>query len=88
MKAIRLHEPIGIAGLVYEDAPDPTPSIGDVIVKVHAAGITPTELDWPLWTDPLGHKRDYIIPAHEFSGVVVALGWAALVSRWGTKSLA
>jgi NADPH:quinone reductase-like Zn-dependent oxidoreductase len=75
MKAIRLHEAFGIAGLVYEDAPDPTPSIGDVIVKVHACGITPTELDWPLWTDPLGHKRDYIIPAHEFSGVVVALGW-------------
>src|SRR5262249_27859401 len=44
-------------------------------VKVHACGITPGELDWPLWTDPLGHKRDYIIPAHEFSGVVVGLGW-------------
>jgi NADPH:quinone reductase-like Zn-dependent oxidoreductase len=75
VKAIRLHEPIGIVGLAFEDAPDPTPSIGDVIVKVHACGITPTELDWPLWTDPLGHKRDYIIPAHEFSGVVVRLGW-------------
>jgi NADPH:quinone reductase-like Zn-dependent oxidoreductase len=75
MKAIRLHEPIGIAGLTYEDAPEPVPAFGDVLVKVHACGITPTELDWPLWTDPLGHKREYIIPAHEFSGVVVALGW-------------
>jgi NADPH:quinone reductase-like Zn-dependent oxidoreductase len=44
---------------------------------VHACGITPTELDWPLWTDTLGHKRDYLIPAHEFSGIVVALGWGA-----------
>jgi NADPH:quinone reductase-like Zn-dependent oxidoreductase len=77
MKAIRLHEPIGIRGLKYEDAPDPTPTFGDVLVKVHASGITPTELDWPLWTDTLGHKRDYIIPAHEFSGVVAALGFGA-----------
>jgi NADPH:quinone reductase-like Zn-dependent oxidoreductase len=75
MKAIRLHEPTGISGLKYEDAPDPVPTFGDVLVKVHAAGITPTELDWPLWTDTLGHKRDYIIPAHEFSGVVTALGF-------------
>src|SRR5262245_30354150 len=75
MKAIRLHEPVGISGLKYEDAPDPVPTFGDVLVQVRAAGITPTELDWPLWTDTLGHKRDYLIPAHEFSGVVVGLGW-------------
>jgi len=75
MKAVRLHEPVGIPGLRYEDAPDPVPAIGDVLVKVHASGITPTELDWPLWTDQLGHKRDYIVPAHEFSGEVVALAW-------------
>jgi NADPH:quinone reductase-like Zn-dependent oxidoreductase len=75
MKAVRLYEPVGISGLRYEDAPDPVPSIGDVLVKVHACGITPTELDWPLWTDQLGHKRDYIVPAHEFSGEVVAVAW-------------
>jgi NADPH:quinone reductase-like Zn-dependent oxidoreductase len=78
MKAIRLHEPVGIEGLVYEDAPDPMPAIGDVLVKVYACGITVgavNELDWPVWTDPLGHKRDYLIPAQEFSGVVVDLGF-------------
>jgi NADPH:quinone reductase-like Zn-dependent oxidoreductase len=75
MKAIRLHEPVGIEGLVYEEAPDPTPAFGDVLVKVHACGITPTELEWPIWTDRAGHKRDYIIPAQEFSGVVAALGF-------------
>ena len=75
MKAILLHEPVGVSGLKYEDVPDPVPTFGDVLVKVHASGITPTELDWPLWTDPLGHKREYIIPAHEFSGVVAALGF-------------
>jgi NADPH:quinone reductase-like Zn-dependent oxidoreductase len=77
MKAIRLHEPVGIEGLVYEDAPDPALVMGNVLVKVHACGITPTELDWPIWTDRAGHKRDSIIPAQEFSGVVAALGFGA-----------
>lgn len=77
MKAVRLHEPVGIKGLVYEDAPDPKPALGDVLVKVHACGITPTELDWPIWTDRAGNKRDALIPAQEFSGVVVELGIGA-----------
>ncbi len=34
MKAIRIHEPTGISGLVYEEAPDATPMVGDVLVKV------------------------------------------------------
>ena len=32
MKAIRIHEPTGISGLVYEEVPDATPMIGDVLV--------------------------------------------------------
>jgi NADPH:quinone reductase-like Zn-dependent oxidoreductase len=44
MKAIRLHEPIGTEGLRYEEAPDPVPAFGDVVVRVHACGITPTKL--------------------------------------------
>src|SRR3954462_13760832 len=75
MKAIRLHESVGVEGLVYEDAPDPAPALGDVLVKVHACGITPTELEWPIWRDRAGHKRDAIIPAQEFSGVVAAVGF-------------
>jgi NADPH:quinone reductase-like Zn-dependent oxidoreductase len=78
MKAARVHEPAGfegIDGIVYEEAPDPVPAVGDVLVKVHAAGFTPTELLWPLWTDRAGHERAPIIPAHEFSGVVAALGF-------------
>jgi NADPH:quinone reductase-like Zn-dependent oxidoreductase len=75
MKAIRLHEPKGVDGLVYEDAPDPTPALDDVLVRVHACGITPTELEWPIWQDRAGHKRDAIIPAQEFSGVVAAVGF-------------
>jgi NADPH:quinone reductase-like Zn-dependent oxidoreductase len=74
MKAIRVHEQAGISGLSFEDAPDPTPTIGDVLVKVAAVGITHNELDWPLRTDRNGHPRDAIIPGQEVSGVVTALG--------------
>jgi NADPH:quinone reductase-like Zn-dependent oxidoreductase len=74
MKAIRTHEQAGISGLVYEEVPDPTPMIGDVLVKVAAAGITHNELDWPLRTDRNGHPRGPIVPGQEVSGVVTSLG--------------
>jgi NADPH:quinone reductase-like Zn-dependent oxidoreductase len=74
MKAIRLHEPTGISGLVYEEAPDATPMACDALVKVAAAGITHNELDYPIWTCRAGHQRTLIIPGAEVSGVVAALG--------------
>ena len=80
MKAARIQKPEGfegIDGLVYEDAPDPQPAIGDALVQVRAASFTPTELMWPLSTDRAGHERGWRIPAHEGSGVVVALGYGA-----------
>jgi NADPH:quinone reductase-like Zn-dependent oxidoreductase len=78
MKAVRIQKPEGfegIDGLVYEDAPDPQPAIGDALVQVRAASFTPTELTWPLRTDRAGRDRGPLIPAHEGSGVVVALGY-------------
>jgi NADPH:quinone reductase-like Zn-dependent oxidoreductase len=75
MKAIRIAAPVGVDGLVYEDAPDPEPAIGDVLVKVHASGFTASELFWPLYTDRAGRDRTPLVPGHEFSGVVVGLGY-------------
>ena len=75
MKAIRLHEPTGIDGLVFEEVPDAKPMLCDVLIKVDACGITHNELDWPLWTCRAGHRRSSIIPGHEVSGVVVGLGY-------------
>ena len=46
-----------ISGLVYEEAPDATPGLDDVLVKVAACGITHNELDWPIWTCRAGHRR-------------------------------
>jgi NADPH:quinone reductase-like Zn-dependent oxidoreductase len=75
MKAIRLHEPTGISGLVYEEVPDAKPMTCDVLVKVAACGITHNELDYPIWTCRAGHQRTTVIPGAEVSGVVAALGF-------------
>jgi len=75
MKAIRLHEPTGVRGLVYEEVPDAKPMACDVLVKVAACGITHNELDYPIWTCRAGHRRTSIIPGAEVSGVVAALGF-------------
>jgi NADPH:quinone reductase-like Zn-dependent oxidoreductase len=75
MKAIRVHEPASISGLVFEEVPEAKPMICEVLVKVAACGITHNELDWPVWTCRAGHQRTSIIPGHEVSGVVAALGF-------------
>src|SRR5262245_27335034 len=76
MRALRIHEQGGPEGLSYEEAPVPEPGMGDVLVRVHAASFTPTELTWPsTWVDRLGHDRRPVMPGHELSGVVTALGF-------------
>src|SRR5438094_779663 len=75
MKAIRTHEPTGISGLAFEEAPDPRPMFCEVLVEVAACGITHNELDWPIWTCRAGHQRTSVIPGHEVSGTVAALGF-------------
>jgi|tagenome__1003787_1003787.scaffolds.fasta_scaffold20964430_3 NADPH:quinone reductase-like Zn-dependent oxidoreductase len=75
MKAIRARESTGVSGLAFEDVTDPRPMFCEVLVKVAACGITHNELEWPLWTCRAGHHRTTIIPGHEVSGVVAALGF-------------
>ena len=41
MKAIRVHEFGGPEVLKLEDAPTPKPSAGQVLVRIHAAGVNP-----------------------------------------------
>jgi NADPH:quinone reductase-like Zn-dependent oxidoreductase len=65
----------GLAGMSLEDLPHPQAAVNDVIVRVHAAGFTPGELDWPTtWADRAGRDRTPSVPGHELSGVVVELG--------------
>src|ERR1043166_1751218 len=76
MKAIRLHARGGPEAFTYEDAPQPRPGEGEVLVRVHAAGVIHTELSWiPTWTTQAGEPRSLpVIPGHEFSGEIAALG--------------
>ena len=75
MMALRAHARGGPEELVYESAPVPTPGPGEALVAVHAAGITFAELTWDLsWTRRDGRDRTPVIPAHEVSGVISALG--------------
>jgi NADPH:quinone reductase-like Zn-dependent oxidoreductase len=63
--------------LVYEDdAPSPKLDPGDVLIRVHASGVTPSELDWSgTWVDPSGMPRTPpIVPGHEVAGVVEVTG--------------
>lgn len=76
MHALRLHERGGADRLVYEEAPVPPAALGDVLIRVHAASFTPTELDWPpTWEDRTGHERRPVIPGHEVAGMVAELGF-------------
>lgn len=66
----------GIDGLALTELPYPHAAENDVIVRVHAAGFTPGELDWPgTWTDRAGRDRSPTVPGHDVSGVVVELGY-------------
>ena len=59
----------GVAGLSLTDLPYPQPATNDVVVRVHAAGFIPGELDWPdTWTDRAGRDRTPSVPGHELSG--------------------
>ena len=71
MNAVCLHTCGGPEALMYEQAPTPQPG-----VRVHAAAVTPTELQWvPTWTTRAGEPRPFPgIPGHEFSGEVHAPG--------------
>jgi NADPH:quinone reductase-like Zn-dependent oxidoreductase len=49
---------------------------GDVLVRVHASGVSPGELDWPgVWLRHDGTPRTPpIVPGHEVAGVVDTVG--------------
>jgi len=66
----------GAGGLSLTDMPYPVAAENDVIVRVHAAGFTRGELDWPgTWVDRAGHDRAPSVPGHELSGVVAEMGY-------------
>jgi NADPH:quinone reductase-like Zn-dependent oxidoreductase len=77
MKAITLtDEAAGTAGMTLMEQPAPEPALNEVVVAVHASGLTSGELTWPsTWTDRLGRDRTPSIPGQQLAGVVSALGY-------------
>jgi NADPH:quinone reductase-like Zn-dependent oxidoreductase len=76
MRAMRLSNSAkGAVQFVAADVPQPKPGLGEVLVRVHAAGVTATELIWyPTTHTKDGAARTGAIPAHEFSGVIAEVG--------------
>lgn len=74
MKAIRIHTYGGPEVLQYEDVPRPRMKKGDVLIRVHAAGVNP--LDWKVRSGSLNGAAPHnlpLIPGWDVSGVVKKL---------------
>ena len=78
MKAAYLTRRAGPEELAFGDLPQPRPLRDEVLVKVHASAITPTEFKWlPTFMTRTGEPRSFpIILGHEFSGVIEEVGEA------------
>ena len=75
MKAIRLHGRGDPDHLVYEDAPQPHPGPGEVLVGVYATGVIANELKWDAtYETKAGGPRALPIPGRDLSGVVEEVG--------------
>ena len=71
MKAVRIHENGNVDVLSYEEAPRPEPGSGEVLVKIHAAGVN--------YIDTYHRSGLYPLPLPtglglEAAGVVAAVG--------------
>ena len=75
MKTVCIYSYGGPEVLVYEDAPRPHPGAGEVLVRIHAAGINP--VDWKIREGQLKAMLHHAFPlvlGWDLSGVVEALG--------------
>jgi NADPH2:quinone reductase len=73
MKAIRVHEFGGPEVLKLEEVPTPKLSAGQVLVRIHAAGVNPYETYMRAGTYPLKPPLPYT-PGSDGAGVVEAVG--------------
>jgi NADPH:quinone reductase-like Zn-dependent oxidoreductase len=75
MKAVCIYSYGGPEVLVYEDRPRPHPGAGEVLVRIHAAGINP--VDWKIREGHLKEMLHHTFPlvlGWDLSGVVESLG--------------
>jgi NADPH:quinone reductase-like Zn-dependent oxidoreductase len=75
MKAMQLNNSKQGPALLSADLPTPVPGPGEILIRVRAAGVTPTELIWyPTLHTRTGEDRLHAVPGHEFSGEIAAVG--------------
>lgn len=79
MKAVRVHEFGGPERLVVEDVPDPAAGQGQVVVRLHAAGVNPVDTYIRTGTHAVKPPLPYT-PGFDAAGVVASVG--AGVTRW------
>jgi NADPH:quinone reductase-like Zn-dependent oxidoreductase len=75
MKAIRIHAYGGVENLHYDEVSQPVPQTGEVLVRVHAAGVNP--IDWKIREGYLQQVFNYPLPVivgTDMAGVVEAVG--------------
>lgn len=75
MKAVRIHEYGGPEVLRFEDAPRPEPGPGELLIRVHAAGVNP--VDWKVRQGFAKERLKYkmpFIPGWDVSGVIESTG--------------
>jgi NADPH:quinone reductase-like Zn-dependent oxidoreductase len=64
--------------LIASALPQPQPGEGELLIRVRATGVTPTELLWyPTTHTKQGGARTRAVPGHEFSGIIAAVGKGA-----------
>jgi NADPH:quinone reductase-like Zn-dependent oxidoreductase len=75
MKAMQVNHADRGPLLIATELSQPEPGEGELLIRVRAVGVTPTELNWyPTTHAKDGTPREGAVPGHEFSGVVAALG--------------
>src|SRR5437764_13366084 len=78
IKAWQCDDSRPVPGLVPADVETPQPQRGEVLIRVHAVGVTGTELLWqPTTHTKSGENRRHAIPGHELSGAIAAVGVGA-----------
>ena len=78
MKVWQCDDSRPVPGLAPAEVETPQPRRGEVLIRVHAAGVTHTELLWqPTTHTKSGENRRHAIPGHEFSGTIAAVGAGA-----------
>jgi len=84
MRAIRIHEFGGPEQLKLETIPDPVPTAGQVLVRLHAAGVNPVDTYIRSGTYARKPALPYI-PGADLAGIVEAVGSGVTRFRQGDR---